>query len=118
MKNASTFVTLIDRGGLSKPSENTLSITVLCYQLFTLIIEEKELKILFLSAKSHVHVFLSLVLNYIMDKPVITECEEKHDISKGIICSMFNAISKNLVKEHSSIAQNKRVDKKKEKFNK
>lgn len=106
VRSENIFLNLMDRGGLCKPSDNTIAITTLCYQVYMMLTETESLKRTFLSVDNHSCIFSSLVLNLSVSKPIITVCEDDHEFVKNIAISMFNTMTKNFVKSMSDQAAN------------
>ena len=101
------FYNIMNRGGLSKPSENTFDVCVSSFKLFSTIFKNDETKKLLLSSQNHVSVFHEIVSYFVCSSMIITHCENGHNILKAIITSMCKCMYKNFVKECSIISIDK-----------
>ena len=106
--DSSKYFDIMNRGGLSKPSENTLEICTLCFRIFYRICKDNESKSIFLAAVNHLMLFKKLDSNSLCYIPIVTVCEDNHDFSKFIITAMFHIMCKNFVKENSCRDDNTR----------
>lgn len=101
----STFLNDVNRGGLTKPTMFVFTLSLLCWRVWEELKQTEAALQPFLSHSNHRKLFTA-----IMDCVLYTEefssllfgcslCSQGHDMSRHIICRMFNAFIKNYVKE-------------------
>ena len=104
-----SFYNLMNRGGLCKPSENSLELCTLSHRIYRTIMHTDFSKKLFLKASNTKQVFLFLASHGSSFLPVVTECEMRHDICQPLFKAMFNIMTKNFISENSSVDKSKKL---------
>lgn len=99
--SASSFLDMINRGGLSRPSDFTFSLCVQCWHVFEAVRSSPDLLKTFLTATDHRNVFCNIV-NRIVCGDMLelgAICVKNHDLKQLVTQRFFNCVAKNLVKD-------------------
>ena len=105
-----SFLDMINRGGLIKPSDIVYSSCVVAWDVYSRIMESYEAKSYFLSCKMQRNVFLKVVMiethaNENNTGILEATCINEHcfaDIYEKILTNFFNVMCKNFVSEVNS----------------
>ncbi len=120
-----TLLSMVDRGGLSAPSEVNFSICVISYSLFQQLVSDNELFKKFLGCHRHESVFISSVAHLLKHHETFhsfldISCNKNHKLFKRINAKLFHCYMKNIIrqsnpnKSHTVIndsSQNRKVKK-------
>jgi hypothetical protein len=105
LHEASEYLDSINRGGLSKPTEYTFALSVICWRVFEELKASPTLSKQLLGSKCQRSLFLKIVdrlpdnQQYDCQQLMLDNyCVKGHDIKKLIVHRMFNCFAKNLVK--------------------
>ena len=105
--DVSTFLDVINRGGLCRPSEYTFTLAVHCWRVYDEIRASDELKKLLLSADNQRSLFIKVMERATVNDSLLAfgnYCTAGHDLQQLIVQRFFNCVAKNLVKELTSSA--------------
>ena len=102
--DSESFLKLINRGGLMKPSYVTYAVCIGAWEMYKLIMDNKDSKTYFLACKSHRPVFINCVLVFMKASDRYNamfelECASHHQfekISTKVIEKFFNVMAKKL----------------------
>jgi hypothetical protein len=104
LHKASEYLDSVNRGGLSKPTEYTLALSVICWRVFEELKASPTLSKQLLGSKCQRSLFLKIVdrlpdnQQYDCQQLMLDNyCVKGHDIKKLIVHRMFNCFAKNLV---------------------
>jgi len=107
-----SFITAINRGGLSFPSQFIITLGAKLYSIFYEIIHNKYTKKLFFNySRQQSLLFLAIFSLEVSKDSTLEEmcaingtCEDGHDLIKPIVNSFFNCFSKNFANDESSVS--------------
>lgn len=109
--SSTDFFDNVNRGGLSKPTEYTYSLSVLCWRVFEEIKSSSSLSPMLLNSTVQRDEFLNVIDrlpdNSLYDCPQQTldnYCLKGHDVKKLVVLRLFNCFAKNLVRSITTSA--------------
>ena len=125
-QNCQSFVDMINRRGLVKPSDIVYVVCTVAWDVYVRIMESCEAKLYFLASKMQRKVFVNLVVAEITDNDdyggiLETSCIKNHAFSvmlDKLVVKFFNVMCKNFVSEiNSAVHKSKKRSKRNEKNN-
>jgi hypothetical protein len=108
---ASTFLEDINRGGLSRPTEYAFMVCVHCWRMFELIKSTPQWRQKFWAATCHRTLFCQLMdrANDHKSQLIVDNyCVNGRDVKTLTVRSFFNCMAKNLIRELTNSAYEKR----------
>lgn len=101
------FFNQIDHGGLTKPTEFAWTVCLHSYKVFTELKNNKQLFDKFMLSKNHMLLFEKITVRCLNEIDLITSysnyCDFDHELNFLLCKSLFNCLSKNLVKTNSNV---------------
>ena len=102
-----TLLSMLDRGGLSAPSEANFSICVISYILFQQLVCDNELFKKFLGCHRHESVFISSVSHVMKHHETFhsfldISCDRNHKLFQRINAKLFHCYMKNIIRQVSA----------------
>ncbi len=101
----------VNRGGLLRPSSTAFGIGMKCWNFFTCIQGEKDLKAKFLSVKNQRLIFIEIVIALLQEDREFEEisdgklvCNSGHQFGRSLVGRFANCFLKNLAKELTGAA--------------
>ena len=122
-QNCQSFLDMINRGGLVKPSDIVYVVCTVAWDVYVRIMESCEAKLYFLACKMQRKVFVNLVVAEITDNDdyggiLETSCIKNHAFSvmlDKLVVKFFNVMCKNFVSEiNSAVHKSKKRSKRNE----
>ena len=117
LQTATDFLDMVNRGGLSKPSNYTFALSVVCWRVFEEIKASPSLSKLLFKSSSQRSLFLKIVdrlpdnIYYDCQQLMLDNyCFKGHDQKKLVVQRLFNCFAKNLVKALTTAACPRTVD--------
>ena len=107
--SAAEFLTSLNRGGLTKPTNYALEISLVAWMVFEEIRSNESVNKVFLCASSHRSLFVRVVELALSSEELFIEskvCENGHDTRAHMLQHFFNCLAKNLVRNLTSVFEN------------